>query len=63
VGIRELQFSCEWLLLEAGSWGTEIFQEPTVGGTSAVGSHYQAMASEDCNRLSTSLCVTMICEV
>jgi hypothetical protein len=31
---RLLQFNpCEQLLLEAGSWGTEIAQEPRVRGT------------------------------
>jgi hypothetical protein len=48
VGFRELQCSrCEPLLLEAGSSGTGIVLEPRVSGTSAVGSCYQAPASDD----------------
>jgi hypothetical protein len=51
---KELQFSrCELLLLEAGSRDTVIVREPTVRGTFAVGSRYQATASGDCNRLRT----------
>jgi hypothetical protein len=34
--VRELQFSRELLLLEAGRWGTGIVREPTVRGTSTV---------------------------
>jgi hypothetical protein len=46
--VRELQFSrCELLLLEAGSRGTGIVQEPRVRGTSAFGSRYQATTGEE----------------
>jgi hypothetical protein len=43
-----LQFSCcEPLLLDGGSWGTGIFREPRVRGTSTTESHYQATTGED----------------
>jgi hypothetical protein len=54
--VREPQLSrCEILLLEACSWGTGIFPEARVWGTSAVGSRYQV--SGDSNRLRTLVCV------
>jgi hypothetical protein len=53
-----LQFShCGPLLLEAGSWGMGIVQEPRAMRMYAAGSRYQQMASEDCNRLRTLVCV------
>jgi hypothetical protein len=43
-----LRFSpFELLLLEAGSWSTEIIRELWIRGTSAVGSPYQATTGED----------------
>jgi hypothetical protein len=38
---------CAPLLLEAGSWGTEIVRESRVRGTSAVESRYQATTGKD----------------
>jgi hypothetical protein len=52
--VRELQFRpSELLLLEAGSRGTGIVREPSVRGTSAVESRYQALTSGE----DTSVCV------
>jgi hypothetical protein len=52
VSLRLLWFSpCELLLLEAGSWGSEIVRVPKARGTFAVGNRYQTTASGDCNRL------------
>jgi hypothetical protein len=46
--VRELQFiRCDLLLLQVGSSGTGIVQKPRVRGTSATGSRYRAMTSED----------------
>jgi hypothetical protein len=57
LGVRELQFSCsEPLLLEAGSLGMGMVQEPRVWGMSSVGSHYHAMASGHCNKLRILVC-------
>jgi hypothetical protein len=38
---------CGLLLLEAGSWSTETFQEPRVRGTSTAGSSYQLKTGKD----------------
>jgi hypothetical protein len=57
LGVRELQFSREPLLLEAGSGATGILREPRLRGKSADGSRYQVTASRDCNRLRTLVCV------
>jgi hypothetical protein len=47
-----LRFSCcELFLLDDASWGTGIVREPGGRVTPAVGSRYQATASEDSNRL------------
>jgi hypothetical protein len=53
-----LQFSrCELLLLEAGSWSTEIAQKLRVKGRYNIKKHSHATARWDCNRLRTLICV------
>jgi hypothetical protein len=43
-----LQFSsCEPLLLEAGSWGTQVVRKPRLTGTSAIESSYRITAREE----------------
>jgi hypothetical protein len=45
--VRELQFTrCMLLLLEASSCGTGIVREPTIRGTSVVGSRYQTTTGD-----------------
>jgi hypothetical protein len=45
---------CGLMLWEVGSWGRGAVRESRGRGMSTVGSHYQATAIEDCNRLRIS---------
>jgi hypothetical protein len=54
---------CELFLLESGSWGTVMVQEPKVRGMSTIGSRYQTTTGEDTADWKDLACAVVNCRL